>query len=82
MSRSIPSATPCGAPVGRALVAQSALFALCHLAVQGNPATLAVFFPGLVFGWLRARTDSIFAGTLFHALCNLYIEVLHRSFFG
>jgi membrane protease YdiL (CAAX protease family) len=71
-----------GAPVGGALVAASALFALCHLAVQGNPATLAVFFPGLVFGWLRARSGSILPGTLFHALCNLYIETLHRSFFG
>jgi membrane protease YdiL (CAAX protease family) len=71
-----------GAPVGGALVAAAALFALCHLAVQGNPATLAVFFPGLLFGWLRARTGSILPGTLFHALCNLYIETLHRSFFG
>jgi membrane protease YdiL (CAAX protease family) len=71
-----------GAPVGVALVAASALFALCHLIVQGNPATLAVFFPGLAFGWMRARTNSIFAGTLFHALCNLTIEALHRSLFG
>jgi membrane protease YdiL (CAAX protease family) len=71
-----------GAPVGGALVVAAALFALCHWAVQGNPATLAVFFPGLVFGWMRARTNSIFPGTLFHALCNLYIETLHRSLFG
>jgi len=71
-----------GAPVGAALILASALFALCHLAVQGNPLTLAVFFPGLLFGWLRARTGSILPGTLFHALCNLYIETLHRSLFG
>lgn len=71
-----------GAPVGAALLVSAALFALCHLAVQANPGTLAVFFPGLVFGWMRARTRSILAGTIFHALCNLYIETLHRSFFG
>jgi membrane protease YdiL (CAAX protease family) len=71
-----------GAPVGAALVVAAALFALCHLLVQGNAATLAVFFPGLVFGWMRARTGSIFAGTLFHALCNVFMETLHRSLFG
>jgi hypothetical protein len=70
-----------GAPVGRALVVSAALFALGHLLVDGNPLRLAVFFPGLVFGWMRARTGSILAGTLFHALCNLYSEVLHHSFF-
>ena len=71
-----------GAPVGGALVVSSALFALTHVAVQGNPATLAVFFPGLVFGWMRARSGSILPGVLFHASCNLYIETLHRSLFG
>jgi membrane protease YdiL (CAAX protease family) len=70
-----------GAPLGPIAVA-SALFALCHWAVQWNPLTLTVFFPGLVFGWMRARTGSTLAGTLFHAACNLYIESLHVSFFG
>ncbi len=65
-----------------AIVLASALFALCHWIVQGNPATLAVFFPGLLFGLLRARTGSILPGTLFHALCNIYIETLQRSLFG
>jgi membrane protease YdiL (CAAX protease family) len=69
-----------GAPVGPVVLA-SALFALCHLVMQANPATLFVFFPGLLFGWLRARTGSLFAGTLFHAACNIYIETLHASFF-
>jgi uncharacterized protein len=71
-----------GVPVGKALLLQAALFAICHLAVQGHPATLAVFFPGLLFGWLRGRTGSILPGVLFHAACNLYIEVLHRSVFA
>jgi len=71
-----------GAPVGPALVVTAALFAIGHVLVDGNPLRLAVFFPGLVFGWMRARTGSILAGVLFHALCNLYSDVLHRSFFG
>jgi membrane protease YdiL (CAAX protease family) len=46
-----------------------------------NVQRLAVFFPALVFGWMRARTGSILAGATFHALCNLFADVLHTSFF-
>jgi hypothetical protein len=70
-----------GAPVGVALVASSALFALGHVLVVPNPQRLAVFFPALIFGWMRARTGSIAAGAAFHALCNLFSDVLHTSFF-
>ena len=71
-----------GARVGWALVASSALFALGHLLVIPNPQRLAVFFPALVFGWMRARTGSIAAGATFHALCNVVSDVLHTSYFG
>jgi membrane protease YdiL (CAAX protease family) len=70
-----------GAPVGRALLASSALFALGHVLVDFDVQRLTVFFPALVFGWMRARTGTIAAGALFHALCNLFSEVLHQSFF-
>jgi membrane protease YdiL (CAAX protease family) len=71
-----------GAPVGRALLASSALFALGHVLVDFDVQRLTVFFPALVFGWMRARTGNIAAGALFHALCNLFSEVLHTSFFS
>jgi len=71
-----------GAPVGLALLASSALFALGHLLVIPNPQRLAVFFPALVFGWMRARTGSIAAGAVFHALCNIVADVMHTSWFG
>jgi uncharacterized protein len=71
-----------GAPVGLALLASSALFALGHLLVIPNPQRLAVFFPALVFGWIRARTGSIAAGATFHALCNVVSDVLHTSYFS
>jgi membrane protease YdiL (CAAX protease family) len=71
-----------GAKVGWALIVSSALFALGHVAVIPNPQRLAVFFPGLLFGWMRARTGSIAAGALFHALCNILADVLHTSYFG
>jgi membrane protease YdiL (CAAX protease family) len=70
-----------GAPVGLALLLSSALFALGHVLVDFNPQRLAVFFPGLVFAWMRARTGSLAPAALFHALCNLYSDLLHEAFF-
>jgi uncharacterized protein len=60
-----------GAEVGASLVLTSAIFALGHLLTLTNPTRLAVFFPSLLFGWLRARTGGIGAAFVFHALCNL-----------
>ena len=71
-----------GARFGWSIVITSAIFALGHLLTELNPARLAVFFPSLVFGWLRSRTRGIGAGVLFHALCNLYSAYLLRSYFG
>jgi membrane protease YdiL (CAAX protease family) len=70
-----------GAPVGPALAISAVLFALGHVLVDFNPQRLAVFFPALVFGWMRIRTGSIAAGTAYHALCNLLADVLHTSTF-
>jgi membrane protease YdiL (CAAX protease family) len=69
------------AQVGPGWLLTSVLFALGHVLVDFNPGRLAVFFPGLVFGWMRARTTALAAGALFHALCNLYSDILHTSFF-
>lgn len=66
-------------PPRRALLLSSALFALGHLVVTPQVGSLAVFFPGLLFGLLRQRTGGVLAGGLLHALCNLLIDVLHRS---
>jgi membrane protease YdiL (CAAX protease family) len=63
----------------RALVLQAALFALIHVAVEPHPARLAVFFPGLVFGWIRAARGGIGAAIVFHAACNLLGDVLARG---
>ena len=70
-----------GAKVGWALIVSSALFAIGHVAVIPNPQRLAVFFPALLFGWMRARTGSIAAGALYHALCNVLADTLHTSYF-
>ncbi len=59
-----------------AWVGQAVLFALIHFVVDLNPARLAVFFPGLLFGWLRAWRGGIGAPIALHALSNMYSEVL------
>lgn len=66
--------------VGLALLVSSAVFALGHLVTVPHPARLAVFFPSLVFGWLRYRTGGIGASVLFHALCNLFALSLGRGY--
>jgi membrane protease YdiL (CAAX protease family) len=62
-----------------ALVVQAALFAVVHFIVDFSPARLAVFFPGLVFGWIRAWRGGVGAAILFHAMSNVYADVLVRG---
>ncbi len=69
-----------GAKIGPSLFITSAIFALGHLATVHDPARLAVFFPSLLFGWLRARTRGAGASILFHASCNIFSELLGRGF--
>jgi len=71
-----------GASVGWPLLVSSLLFGLGHFLVDFQPARLAVMVPALVFGWMRQRTGSLAPAAVFHALCNLFSEVLHESFFG
>ncbi len=70
-----------GITVGKAFWVTQILFAVGHLA-EPYPWRLGVFFPSLVFGWMRERTGTIVAPTIFHALCNLTVLVLEASFFG
>jgi membrane protease YdiL (CAAX protease family) len=69
-----------GARVGGAWLVASVMFAFGHYFVTFEPQMLTRIFPGLVFGWMFARTRSILAGTLFHAACNLLMEVLATTF--
>jgi membrane protease YdiL (CAAX protease family) len=71
-----------GARVGWPLLISSLLFGLGHFLVDFQPARLAVMVPALAFGWMRQRTGSLAPAAVFHALCNLFSEVLHESFFG
>jgi membrane protease YdiL (CAAX protease family) len=70
-----------GARLGPAFWATAVLFALGHLAIF-QVWRLGVFFPALLFGWMRERSHSIVGPALVHASANLLIKVLDASFFG
>jgi membrane protease YdiL (CAAX protease family) len=70
-----------GARLGAAFFLTAALFAVGHLAVF-DVGRLAVFFPALLFGWLRERTGTVIGSSVLHAACNIYEIVLRVSFFS
>lgn len=69
-----------GVKLGPAVVVTSAVFAVGHLATEVNPNRLAVFFPSLLFGWLRIRRDGVGCPAAFHALCNLFASYLAECY--
>ena len=68
------------AKVGWGWVVSSALFAAGHALTITNVERLAVFFPALLFGWLRARTRGVGAPAMFHVLCNVLASTLERGY--
>lgn len=70
-----------GARLGPAFWLTAVLFALGHLAIF-QAWRLAVFFPALIFGWMRERNNSIIGAALLHGFSNLLVKVLDASFFG
>ncbi len=58
------------------IIITAVAFALGHWVVTFDPQRLAVFFPALVFGWMRYARRSIPAAIVFHALCNIYMDLL------
>jgi membrane protease YdiL (CAAX protease family) len=77
-ARSGPSRRILGAEIGPGFLATQVLFAAGHL-VTLQPWRLTTFFPGLLFGWLRARTGNVVAPVVVHALSNLLVLVLDAS---
>ena len=58
-----------------AIVMTALFFAVSHLP-SGNVTRLATFFPGLLFGFVRYKTDSLVPAILCHAGCNMMMVVL------
>ncbi len=70
-----------GAPFGKAMWAQTGLFAAGHL-LTPQAFRLGTFFPGLLFGWMAARSGRVIAPAIVHAASNLLIATLEASAFG
>lgn len=71
-----------GGGIGWALIASSVLFALAHVIVTPDPRRLAVFFPALLFGWMRSATRSILPAAFVHAAANLLLYILFATTFS
>lgn len=61
-----------GVPLGFGFIFTCFIFALSHSLITFQWWHFAIFFPALVFAWLREKTGAITAGALFHALSNIY----------
>jgi uncharacterized protein len=68
-----------GVDAGVGWLLQAVLFALGHFVVDFQPARLAVFFPALVFGWLRLRTGSIAPAVIYHGCANIFMELFRAG---
>lgn len=69
-----------GAKLGPGWLLTAALFALSHTIIYYQWWHFAIFFPGLLFGYLRARTNGLVAPTLFHALSNLVMWGVNMNY--
>lgn len=67
-----------GARLGWGFILASAAFAVLHPILIPGAHRLLVFFPGLLFGWLRARTGNIGAAVVVHAASNLLLAIISR----
>lgn len=67
--------------IGPSILVTSVLFGLGHVVVDPRPSRMSVFFPSLLFGWLRDRDRTIVSCVLYHAACNLLVESATHHYF-
>lgn len=69
-----------GVRVGWAWVLTAVVFAASHSVVHLAWWHFAIVFPGLLFGYLRARSGGLVAPILFHAACNVVAHIVGLSY--
>ena len=69
-----------GVMVGPGLIYSSLAFALLHPILIPGVHRLLVFFPALLFGWLREKTGNIGAAIVVHAACNLLQAIAAQAY--
>ena len=68
-----------GAPLGRGALLAALLFGLAHALLWLAPARLLTAGPGLLFGWVRARTGGVLPAVLVHAASNATLELVQGT---
>lgn len=70
-----------GARLGVEWPLTAAFFALAHSVLLGRWWDFSIFFPALLFGYLREKTGSITAPVLFHAFSNCLMNWVQASYY-
>ncbi len=66
--------------IGWAVPITSFFFALSHSLITLRWWHFAIFFPSLVFGWLREKTGGLVAPILFHGVSNVIVLWIGNSY--
>lgn len=69
-----------GIPLGWSWIVTALLFAFAHSVIQLQWWHFSIFFPALIFGYLREKTGSITAPILFHTFSNCFMQWFTRSY--
>lgn len=69
-----------GAPFGWAMVVNGLIFAFSHSLIAFQWWHFSIFFPSLLFSWLRQKTKTIWVAALFHASCNCVAWLIINSY--
>lgn len=70
-----------GVRLGWSWIVTAAVFAVAHTIITYQWWHFAIFFPGLVFGWLKEKTGAITSPILFHAASNILMNWFARSYY-
>lgn len=69
-----------GARLGWGWILTCVIFAFAHSIILYQWWHFAIFFPSLMFGYLREKTGGLVAPILFHATSNLFMEWIVRCY--
>lgn len=65
-----------GVEIGLGLFLANVLFTLVHIAYSTEIIRFLVFFPGLIFGFLREKYESIFPSVVLHTWSNIFMILI------
>ena len=69
-----------GVKMGPSALWTGLLFSFGHSIVLFQWWHFAIFFPSLIFSWMREKSSSVLPGAMFHACCNIGIVMLDTAY--